>query len=105
MSQNEYLRPSQVAKEYPISISSIWRYAKLGLLHPKKITSGCTVLLRSELEAFFNGKSNTEVSQWKDKAQPLRWGRELLFGRHNSTLKPHHKSINPKREKLPHGGQ
>lgn len=61
MAPNEYLRPSQVAKEYPISISSIWRYAKLGLLHPKKITSGCTVILRSELEAFFSGKSFKEA--------------------------------------------
>lgn len=62
MSQNEYLRPSQVAKEYPISISSIWRYAKLGLLHPQRVTNGVTVFLRSELEAFFNsGKSLKEA--------------------------------------------
>lgn len=63
MQQNEYLRPSQVAKEYPISISSIWRYSKLGLLHPQRVTNGVTVFLRSELEAFFNGKSNMDVSQ------------------------------------------
>ena len=61
MSPNEYLRPSQIAKEYPISQSSLWRYAKLGLLHPKKVTAGCTVFLRSELEAFFSGKSLKEA--------------------------------------------
>lgn len=55
MEQNEYMRPSQIVKEYPISKGSLWRYAKLGLLHPKKVTSGCTVFLRTELEAFFNG--------------------------------------------------
>lgn len=63
MSPNTYLRPSQVAKEYPISLSSLWRYSKLGLLHPKKITAGVTVFMRSELEEFFNGKSQMEVSQ------------------------------------------
>jgi predicted DNA-binding transcriptional regulator AlpA len=61
--QNEYLRPSQIAKEYPISQSSLWRYAKLGLLQPKKVTNGVTVFLRSELEAFFSGKSQMEVTQ------------------------------------------
>ena len=63
MKPNEYLRPAQVVKEYPVSQSSLWRYAKLELLHPKKVTSGCTVFLRSELEAFFSGKSQMEVSQ------------------------------------------
>ena len=52
---NQYLRATQIAKEFPISKASVWRYVKLGLLHPKKITSGTTVFLRSELEAFFNG--------------------------------------------------
>lgn len=61
MSPNEYLRPSQIAKEYPISQSSLWRYAKLGLLTPQKVTTGVTVFLRSELEAFFNGKSLKEA--------------------------------------------
>lgn len=63
MSQNEYLRPSQVAREYSISASSLWRYAKLGLLNLQKVTNGVTVFLRSELEEFFSGKSNKEVSQ------------------------------------------
>lgn len=61
MSPNEYLRPSQVAKEYPISISSIWRYAKLGLLHPQRVTNGVTVFLRSDLQEFFSGKSFKEA--------------------------------------------
>ena len=61
MSQNEYLRPSQIAKEYPISQSSLWRYAKLGLLNPKKVTNGGTVFLRSELEAFFNAQSSKKA--------------------------------------------
>jgi len=61
MSPNEYLRPAQVVNEYPISISSIWRYAKLGLLHPQKVTGGVTIFLRSELEAFFSGKSLKEA--------------------------------------------
>lgn len=62
-SQNKYLRASEIAKLYPISISSIWRYAKLGLLHPQRVTNGVTVFSSAELEEFFSGKSHKEVSQ------------------------------------------
>ena len=64
MYPNENMRASQVAKEFPVSQASLWRYAKLGLLHPIKVTTGCTVFKRSELKAFFSGKSQMEVSQW-----------------------------------------
>ena len=60
---NEYLRASQVAKEYPVSQSTLWRYAKQGTLHPIRVTDGVTVFLRSELEKFYSGKSQMEVSQ------------------------------------------
>lgn len=53
---NQYLRATQIAKEFPISKASVWRYAKLGLLHPRKITSGITVFLRDDVEALFSGR-------------------------------------------------
>lgn len=56
--KNEYLRVSQIIKEYPISTATIWRYAKLGTLHSRKVSSGITVFFRSELETLFNGTSH-----------------------------------------------
>ena len=55
MQSNENMRASQVAKEFPISQASLWRYAKLGILNPIKVTKGLTVFKRSEIEAFFSG--------------------------------------------------
>lgn len=52
---NQYLRASQASKEFPVSKASLWRFAKIGLLHPVKVTSGTTVFLRAELESLFSG--------------------------------------------------
>ena len=59
---NKHIRASQIAKEFPISQASIWRYAKQGRLNPIKVTDGVTVFLRSEVEALFGGKTVEEVS-------------------------------------------
>lgn len=50
---NQYLRATQIAQEFPISKASVWRYVKLGLLNPKKITNGVTVFSRKEVETLF----------------------------------------------------
>lgn len=58
------MRAKQIAKENSIGESTVWRYAKQGLLTPIKLTQGMTVFNRNEVEAFFSGKSQMmEVSQ------------------------------------------
>ena len=57
------MRAKHVAKEFSIGLSTIWRYVKEGKLKVTKITDGVTVFDRQEVEAFFSGKSNREVSQ------------------------------------------
>ena len=61
----KYLRVKHITELYPIGKSTIWALAKKGILHPIKASVGVTVFERSELEAFFNGKSqNDEVAEW-----------------------------------------
>jgi len=50
------MRAKHISKEYGIAQSSVWRFAKQGLLTPIKVTDGITVFDRSEVEALFNGK-------------------------------------------------
>lgn len=55
--KNEHLRASQVAKEFPLSKASLWRWVKEGRLSSTKVSTGVTVFKRCELEALFNGMS------------------------------------------------
>jgi predicted DNA-binding transcriptional regulator AlpA len=55
--QPQKMRAKQVAHENGIGLSTVWNYAKQGLLTPIKITKGMTVFDRSEVEAFFNGSA------------------------------------------------
>ena len=55
------MRAKHIALEFGIGLSTCWHYSKLGLLHPIKITKGCTVFDRKEVEAFFSGKSLKEA--------------------------------------------
>jgi len=55
--KNEFLRASQVAKEYPLSTASLWRWVKEGKLSATKVSTGVTVFKRSELESLFNGEA------------------------------------------------
>ncbi len=57
------MRATHIAKENSIGLSTVWHYAKQGLLNPIRITKGITVFNRDEVEAFFSGKSHMEVTQ------------------------------------------
>ena len=48
------LRAKEVAKIYGIGVSTVWHYAKLGLITPIKITYKVTVFDVKELDSFFN---------------------------------------------------
>ncbi len=53
--KNEFMRASQVAKEYPVSKPTLWRWVKDGLITRIKVSSGVTCFKRSEIEALFSG--------------------------------------------------
>lgn len=60
---SQKMRAKQIAQGNSIGESTVWRYVQLGLLTPIRITKGMTVFDRQEVEAFFSGKFNKEVSQ------------------------------------------
>ncbi len=53
--KNEFLRASQVAKEFPISKPTLWRWVNEGKISKVKVSEMVTVFKRSELESLFNG--------------------------------------------------
>ena len=53
--KNEFMRASQVAKEYPVSKPTLWRWAKDGKITAIKVSEGVTCFNRSEIEALFSG--------------------------------------------------
>lgn len=57
------MRVKHIVREFPVSSASVWLYAKQGKLTPIKVTDGITVFDRKEVEAFFSGKSQMEVTQ------------------------------------------
>lgn len=59
-SKTQHLRPKQVAEEYHIGLSTVWRYASLGYLTPIKVTKGVTVFLRKEVDNFFTGNAQSQ---------------------------------------------
>lgn len=50
METTKYLRAKEVSKYIGISISTVWNYAKQGLLTPKKISSRVTVFELKEID-------------------------------------------------------
>lgn len=48
------MRAKQVAKEFSIGVSTLWRYVKDGRIKVTKITAGVSVFDRDEIIAFFN---------------------------------------------------
>ncbi len=51
--KQEVLRAKQAAKLYGVGLSSIWKYAKDGLITPLHVTPRVTVFKKSELDKFF----------------------------------------------------
>jgi len=51
------LRAKHISNLYGVAISTVWNYAKQGLITPIKVTSGVTVFDRDEIEAFFSGEA------------------------------------------------
>lgn len=49
------MRAKQVAKEFSIGVSTLWKYVKDGRIKAYRITSGVTVFDKDEVIAFFNG--------------------------------------------------
>jgi len=50
-------RPKQVAQNYGIGLSTVWKWIKQGKLKATKIGDKVTVLDTEELELFFKGKA------------------------------------------------
>lgn len=49
------MRAKQVAKEFSIGVSTLWKYVKDGRIKAQKISDGITVFDRDEIITFFNG--------------------------------------------------
>ena len=54
-----YMRMSEIKKLIPVSNGTLYNWAKKGILTPIKITEGCTVYDRKEVELLV-GKGGTE---------------------------------------------
>lgn len=54
------MRAKQIALEFGIGLSTVWNYAKIGLLTPIKITNGVTVFSRKEVEVLFKCEEVTQ---------------------------------------------
>ena len=48
--QTSYLRMSDIKKIIPVSSGTLYNWVKKGILTPIKITEGCTVYDRKEIE-------------------------------------------------------
>jgi len=49
--QKKYYRAKEVSIYLGVGVSTVWRYAKNGLLHPKKISTHVTVFDIQEVKA------------------------------------------------------
>lgn len=54
MTQKIVLRPTYVAEILSISIATFWRLVKSGELKTIKLSSRCTGVLKSDLDAYLN---------------------------------------------------
>jgi len=50
----KYLRAKEVAKIYHIGLSTVWKYAKDGKLHPKRMSPRVTLFLVDDVELLLN---------------------------------------------------
>lgn len=57
--QTSYLRMSDIKNLIPVSSGTLYNWVKRGILTPIKITEGCTVYDRKEVEQLL-GKGGTE---------------------------------------------
>ena len=57
--QVSYMRMSDIKKLIPVSSGTLYNWVKKGILTPIKITEGCTVYDRKEVEQLV-GKGGTE---------------------------------------------
>jgi hypothetical protein len=55
MPDDSMLRPKPAAMIAAISISTLWRYVKLGHIKTKKLSDRVTVIRAGDLRAFING--------------------------------------------------
>lgn len=51
----QYLRPKQAAAYLNISLSGLWLFIKQGKLKGRKLSERCTVIAKSDLDAFAGG--------------------------------------------------
>ena len=58
-----YMRMRDIKELIPVSSSTIFNWARKGILTPIKITEGCTVYDRKEVEKLLGVKSQ-ENNQW-----------------------------------------
>jgi predicted DNA-binding transcriptional regulator AlpA len=54
--QTSYLRMSDIKKLIPVSSGTLYNWVKRGILTPIKITEGCTVYDRKEVEQLLSVK-------------------------------------------------
>lgn len=54
--QISYLRMSDIKKIIPVSSGTLYNWVKKGILTPIKITEGCTVYERKEIEQLLSVK-------------------------------------------------
>ena len=54
--QTSYLRMSDIKKIIPVSSGTLYNWVKKGILTPIKITEGCTVYDRKEIEQLLSVK-------------------------------------------------
>ena len=54
--QTSYLRMSDIKKLIPVSSGTLYNWVKRGILTPIKITEGCTVYDRKEIEELLSVK-------------------------------------------------
>ena len=54
--QTSYLRMSDIKKIIPVSSGTLYNWVKKGILTPIKITEGCTVYDRKEVEQLLSVK-------------------------------------------------
>ena len=58
--KSKYLRAKEVALYAGIGLSTVWHYAKIGKLTPKKINANISVFLIEDLEKFINEGGKNE---------------------------------------------
>jgi len=55
--KKKYIRASEIVKEYPLGLSTIWSWAKTGKLTPIKVSTGVTVFEIEEINNLFKPKT------------------------------------------------